>query len=106
MEVFGLIAFVLVLSYSSNINMLEKKIKLLKRNYKGVNEMSKLISDLKGQRCIIRYELNPLSGKKESIEYDIIDLDDEWVKVSFMDKKGIKKTKLIRIENITDVELL
>ncbi len=42
MEIFGLIAFILVLSYSSNINKLEEKIKLLKRNDKGINDAAQL----------------------------------------------------------------
>jgi len=63
-------------------------------------------SDLSGQKCIIKYELNPLSWQKESTEYYIVDVDNEWIKVFLMDKKGIGKSRIIRIKNIEDVELL
>lgn len=110
MEVFGLLAFILVLSYSSKINKinkLEEKIKLLKRNDKGINDMTKLISDLKGQNCIITCEeLNLFTGKKVRIECEICDVDNEWAMVSFVDKKGVPKTKIIRLESIYDIELL
>lgn len=107
------LAFILVIIIFSKtgelekkIKFLDKKVKLSEKNHKGVSEMSKLISDLKGQRCKIKSELNPLTLTKESIECDILDVDEEWVKVSFIDKKGFQKTKIIRIESIEDIELL
>lgn len=107
MEFFGLIAFVFVLANSSKFNKLEREIKFLKGNRRGKNEMTKLISDLKGQKCIVTCEeLNPFTGKKVSVECEICDVDNEWVKGTFVDKKGISKTKIIRLENIYDIELL
>jgi len=107
MEFFGLIAFVLVLANVSRFKKIERDINSLKGNRRGKSDMTKLISDLKGQKCIITCEeLNPFSGKKVSIECEICDVDNEWVKVSFTDKKGVPKTKIIRLESIYDMELL
>jgi len=36
----------------------------------------------------------------------VVDVDEDWVKLSKTDKKGQKKTKLMRIEDIRSVELL
>ena len=35
----------------------------------------------------------------------VVDVDEEWVKLSMTDKKGQTKTKLIRIEDIRSIEL-
>ena len=35
----------------------------------------------------------------------VVDVDEEWVKLSMTDKKGQPKTKLIRIEDIRSIEL-
>jgi hypothetical protein len=107
MEFFGLIAFVLVLANSSKFKKIEREINLLKGKRRGTSEMTKLISDLKGQSCIITCEeLDTFTGKKVRIECEICDIDNEWVKVTFVNKKGISKTKIIRLENIYDIELL
>ena len=36
----------------------------------------------------------------------VVDVDEDWVKLSKTDKKGQTKTKLMRIEDIRSVELL
>ena len=36
----------------------------------------------------------------------VLDADDEWIKVSFTDKKKNQITKLLRIENISEVEII
>ena len=38
-------------------------------------------------------------------EVMVVDMDEEWVKLSMTDKKGQTKTKLIRIEDIRSIEL-
>jgi len=45
------------------------------------------------------------------VECQIIDVDDEWVKISFIDKKdkksiNISKTTIIRIENILNIGII
>lgn len=36
----------------------------------------------------------------------VLDTDDEWVKIRFNDKKNNQITKLLRIENIDEIEIL
>ena len=36
----------------------------------------------------------------------VLDSDDEWIKVRFEDKKKNQVTKLLRIENIDEIEIV
>lgn len=36
----------------------------------------------------------------------VLDTDDEWMKVRFTDKKNNQITKLLRIENIDEIEIV
>ena len=108
MEFFGLIAFVLIMAYSSypsKVKKLEKKLIAIKRDRKVENTMSKLISDLNGHRCLIEWEEVFFSGGT-AVECDVIDYDDEWIKIRYKDKKDIEKVKIMRIENIKSIELI
>ncbi|MDV3428877.1 MAG: hypothetical protein LIR50_17950 [Bacillota bacterium] len=67
--------------------------------------MSKLINNLIGQRCYIECEDALFSGFK-SIECDVIDADDEWIKIRFKDINSTIKTKIIRIETIKNLDLI
>ncbi|WP_223323389.1 aspartyl-tRNA synthetase [Streptococcus sanguinis] len=57
--------------------------------------------------------LKEMIGKKPTIMSEsigtnnwlVVDVDEEWVKLSMTDKKGQTKTKLIRIEDIRSIEL-
>ena len=109
MEFFGIIAFILVLSYSSypsKLNKLERKIKKISRNMKEESSMSKLIKDLKGDKCLISSDEAIFITGKTDMECQIIDVDDEWIKITFVDKKDIKKTQIIRIDTIDKIELI
>lgn len=104
MEYFGIIAFVLVLSQmgsSSKITKLEKEIKRLKRKLEGDNSMSKLLMDLIGHKCLIECE-------NVQLECEVVDVDDEWVKIISKEKKGkrdIIKTQIIPVNSIENIEL-
>ena len=109
MEFFGFAAFLLIvsyMSYPSKIKKLEKQLLAIKRSEKGGNAMSKLISELKGHRCQIKCEEGFFALTDATVECEVIDSDDEWIKISFKDKKGIEKMKIIRIENIQEIELI
>ena len=68
--------------------------------------MSKLIAELVGKSCKIKSDdaLHPV-GKEEML-CCVLDVDDEWIKISFTDKKGKQMTKLIRIEKIDEIEIV
>lgn len=109
LEYFGLIAFVLVLSqigYSSKIKKLEGELKNLKRKIKGEEALSKLLKDLIGVKCIIDCDGAVVFTGKSEMECEVLDVDDEWVKITYKDKKDVTKTNIIRIESIDNIEII
>jgi len=109
LEYFGLIAFVLVLSqmgYPSKIKKLEGELKSLKRKIKGEEALSKLLKELIGVKCIISCEGAPVVIGKSEMECEVLDVDDEWVKITYRDKKDVIKTNIIRIESIDNIEII
>ncbi len=109
LEYFGLIAFVLVLSqmgYPSKIKKLEGELKSLKRKIKGEEALSKLLKDLIGVKCIIDCDGALVFTGKSEMECEVLDVDDEWVKITYKDKKNVTKTNIIRIESIDNIEII
>ncbi len=108
MEFFGVLAFILVLSYSdypSKTKRLAREIKRLKRGIKGENEMSLLLSELIGKDFEIQMVEDAISFANTDLTCTILDVDDEWVKVSLKNRKDQLVEKLIRVENIESIEL-
>ncbi|AFS79611.1 hypothetical protein Curi_c26160 [Gottschalkia acidurici 9a] len=93
-------------SYKTKLEKLKKEIKLLKRSMKGESAMSKLIGELKGKKCLISCDDALLIVGDMNLECEVIDVDDEWIKIRFKDKKGVEKVKIIRIDTIKDIELI
>ena len=60
--------------------------------------MSRLLEELKGQTATVL-----VSGV--GFEYEILDIDEDWVKLSRENKKKEKETKLVRIEDIQGIQL-
>ena len=97
------IVFILfmIFFYSNNskkIKKLENKIKKLERKEKGNIEMSRLLQEMIGKKPIIT---GVYIG---SDNWEVVDVDEEWVKLRRVDKKGKEKFKLQRIEDIQTVE--
>ena len=91
----------LVIIYASSekkIKRLNKRIKRLERQMKGNQDMSRLLEELKGQTATVT-----VSGV--GFEYEILDIDEDWVKLSRENKKKEKETKLVRIEDIQGIQL-
>ena len=91
----------LVLIYSSQskkIKRLEKRLKVIERKEKGNAEMSRLLKELIGEKPTIIGELFGTNN------WEVVDVDEEWVKLRSVDKKGKEKFKLQRIEDIQTVE--
>lgn len=108
MEWFGMIAFIMVICYSSypnKVKHLEAVVKKLERKQKGENGMSKLINELVNKECKIKSDdLLGLVGSQE-LACLVLDADDEWIKVQFVDKKKNNIIKLLMIENIDEIEV-
>lgn len=109
MEWVGFIALALVLCYSSypsKVKHLEATVKRLERKQRGENIMSKLINELVNTECKIKTDdALQLVGSTEIMCF-ILDTDDEWIKIRFTDKKKNQITKLLRIENINEIEVI
>ena len=91
----------MIFFYSNNskkIKKLENKIKKLERKEKGNIEMSRLLQELIGKNPTIVGQVFGTSL------WEVVDVDEEWVKLRRVDKKGKEKFKLQRIEDIQTVE--
>ena len=107
MEWIGLVSFVFLIfyvGYPKRVNILERKVKRLERQVGGVNEMSRMIMELIGKKCKIQpADWEVFASTTERI-FEIVDVDEEWVKVRHEVKKTGKVTKLIRMEDIKSIE--
>lgn len=91
----------LVIVYASSekkIKRLNRRIRRLEKQVKGNKEMSRLLEELKGQTATVT-----VNGF--GTEYEIMDIDEDWVKLSRENKKKEKETKLVRIEDIQGIQL-
>ena len=78
------------------IKKLQRRIRSLEKKLKGETEMSRLIVDLKREKVKL-----VVNGSIKN--YQILDVDEDWVKAVSLDKK--QNTQLIRIEDIQGVQL-
>lgn len=109
MEYLGIIAFVLIMSYSSypaKVKKMESKVKKLERNLRGGKSMSKILSELINKKCELVSDVGLEIFSKREIECVILDVDDEWIKITFTDKKGVHKTQILRVEAIERVSFI
>ena len=91
----------LVIFYTSSekkIKRLNKRIKRLEKQVKGNQDMSRLLEELKGQTATVTVD-------GVGFEYEIIDIDEDWVKLTRVINKQQSETKLVRIEDIQGVQL-
>ena len=103
MEYLGVLAFVIVLcymSYPDKVKKLERKVKKLEKERCRESIMSKLIEELVGRDCKISSEKGiNFVGKTE------FDCDEEWLKISLKDKKNQEIVKMIRVEDVDEIEV-
>lgn len=94
------IPFIVIFYASSEkkIKSLNKRIRRLEKQVKGNKEMSRLLEELKGQTVTVM-----VNGF--GTEYEIIDIDEDWVKLSCEMNEQQRETKLVRIEDIQDIQL-
>ena len=80
------------------VKKLENKIKKFERKEKGNTEMSRLLKEMIGRTPVI---VGQLFGTDN---WEVVDVDEEWVKLRRVDKKGKEKFKLQRIEDIQTIQ--
>ena len=86
------------MSQSKKIKRLEKRLKVIERKEKGNAEMSRVLKELIGKTPTI---VGQVFGTDN---WEVVDVDEEWVKLRRVNKKGKEKFKLQRIEDIQTVE--
>lgn len=86
------IPFIVIFYASSEkkIKGLNRRIRRLEKQVKGNKEMSRLLEELKGQTVTVT--VNGFGA-----EYEIMDIDEDWVKLSRDTIKQQRETKLVRI---------
>ena len=84
--------------HSQKVKKLENKIKRIEQKQKGNIEMSRLLQEMIGKKPTIIGELFGTNF------WEVVDVDEEWVKLRYVDKTGKEKIKLQRIEDIQTVE--
>lgn len=84
--------------YSQKVKKLENKIKKFERKEKGNTAMSRLLKEMIGRTPVI---VGQLFGTDN---WEVVDVDEEWVKLRRVDKKGKEKFKLQRIEDIQTIQ--
>ena len=90
--------FLIYTGSEKKIKRLNKRIKGLEKQVKGNKEMSRLLEELKGQTATVTVD-------GVGFEYEIIDIDEDWVKLTRVNHKQQRETKLVRIEDIQDIQL-
>ena len=96
----GFVPLVIVfyLDHSQKVKKLENKIKRIEQKEKGNTDMSRLLKELIGRTPVI---VGQLFGTDN---WEVVDVDEEWVKLRRVDKKGKEKFKLQRIEDIQTIQ--
>ena len=94
------IPFIVIFYASSEkkIKGLNRRIRRLEKQVKGNKDMSRLLEELKGQTVTVT--VNGFGTK-----YEIMDIDEDWVKLTRVINKQLSETKLVRIEDIQGVQL-
>ena len=86
------------LDHTQKVKKLGNRIKKFERKEKGNTEMSRLLKEMIGRTPVI---VGQLFGTDN---WEVVDVDEEWVKLRRVDKKGKEKFKLQRIEDIQTIQ--
>lgn len=89
---------------ASKFNRLNSKIDKIKSISKGEKDMSKICNELVGKKCKFLKFGDIVIGSTPV--YKILDVDEQFVKVSTKDKKNKEKISIIRIDDISSIELV
>ena len=84
--------------HSQKVKKLENKIKRIEQKEKGNTDMSRLLKEMIGRTPVI---VGQLFGTDN---WEVVDVDEEWIKLRRVDKKGKEKFKLQRIEDIQTIQ--
>ena len=91
--------FIFGIDSYNKLKRMQGRIKSLERKRKGNKTISQFLKEMIGKKPTI------MSESIGTNNWLVVDVDEEWVKLSMIDKKGQTKTNLIRIEDIRSIEL-
>ncbi len=65
--------------------------------------MTDILRDLVGERCCIRTEDEQYLTGSPDVLCRVTGMDEEWLRVSYMDSYGNHITRLCRLDNLLDI---
>ena len=65
--------------------------------------MSAILSEHVGQRCIIKNEEEEYLTGHADVTCHVLAMDDEWIKIAYVDEAGNRVSKLERVDTIDSV---
>ncbi len=65
-----------------------------------------ILKQLVGKNCIIEREDGPINGVPHQTIVTILDLDDDWVKIQYVPKKGEPIIKLVDLDTIGSFKVI
>jgi hypothetical protein len=68
-----------------------------------MEDMSRMLTDLVGQRCIIKNDVEDYLTGNPDITCHVLAADDEWIKIAYVDEDGNRVARLERIETLSSV---
>ncbi len=106
MELFSLCLIgVAYITIDGKLNRLVNRVNKVSKDIKGEKVMSKMLNDLVGKTCNVEVH-GGFFETSTVVKYDILDVDEDWVKVSSTSKKGVVATKLLRIDDIISIVII
>lgn len=103
MEYFGLLALMLLMSYSNlpkKLDALRDRIQKLEKGKGEPQKMSDIIKSLVGQQCVLK-DYSGITGYTGTV----LEVDEEWIKLAVVEKNQ-KSIAIKRIENIKEISVV
>lgn len=98
MEIF-LFLFLMYLGYE-RYKKVTRRMRRLEKQVKGENVMSQLVKNLVNQEVRIHFE-----EELSATVWTILAVDEDWLEIERVDKKGNRFRELVRIDDIKNIEL-
>ena len=99
-----MIVILMWIEIESGFNRINCKLDRMNSVRKGEKDMSKICNELVGKKCSFVQYGEVIIGSMPV--YTILDIDEEYIKVSRKYKKNKEKVSIIRIDNINSIELV
>lgn len=104
MEIFGVLALILVLASSQlprKLNRLNKRVLKLEKIKTEVSMMSEVLKGLIGERCYFI-----MDGGLTKIVGTVLIVDEDWMKLNIVGKNNTESIVVKRIEDIKQISVL